>query len=183
MDVKNAFLHGELDREIYMSQPMGFQNQDHPEYVYKLRKALYGLKQAPRAWYSKIAEFLTYSGYSVTSADCSVFVKSVNTKLATVLVCVDDLIITGDCEEEIFLIKQNLSVRFQMKELGQLKHFLGLEIDYTHEGLVLHQKRYSSDLLKKFGMVNCKPISTPMEANAKVCALEWKDLEDATMYR
>jgi len=183
MDVKNAFLHGELDREIYMSQPMGFQNQDHPEYVYKLRKALYGLKQAPRAWYGKIAEFLTYSGYSVTSADCSVCVKSVNTKLANVLVYVDDLIITGDCEEEIFLIKQNLSVRFQMKKLGQLKHFLGLEIDYTHEGLVLHQKRYSRDLLKKFGMVNCKPISTPMEANAKVCALEGKDLEDATMYR
>ena len=70
-----------------------------------------------------------------------------------------------------------------MKELGQLKHFLGLEIDYTHEGLVLHQKRYSRDLLKKFGMVNCKPISTLMEANAKVCALEGKDLEDATMYR
>jgi hypothetical protein len=70
-----------------------------------------------------------------------------------------------------------------MKELGQLKHFLGLEIDYTHEGLVLHQKRYSKDLLKKFGMVNCKPISTLMEANAKVCALEGKDLEDATMYR
>jgi hypothetical protein len=59
-----------------------------------------------------------------------------------------------------------------MKELGQLKHFLGLEIDYTDEGLVLHHKQYSRDLLKKFGMVNCKPISTPMEANAKVCALK-----------
>jgi hypothetical protein len=70
-----------------------------------------------------------------------------------------------------------------MKELGQLKHFLGLEIDYTDEGLVLHQKRYSKDLLKKFGMFNCKPISTPMKANAIVCALEGKDLEDATMYR
>jgi len=98
------------------------------------------------------------------------------------LVYVDDLIITGDCEEEILLIKQNLSVRFQMKELGQLKHFLGLEINYTHEGLVLHQKRYSRDLLKKFELFNCKPISTLMEANVKVCALEGKDLEDATMY-
>ena len=105
-----------------------------------------------------------------------------NTKLAIMLVYVDDLIIIWDCEEEILLIKQNLLVCFQMKELEQLKHFLGLEIDYTHEGLVLHQKRYSSDLLKNFGMVNCKSISTPMEANAKVCALEGKDLEDATMY-
>ena len=69
------------------------------------------------------------------------FVKFVNTKLAIVLVYVDDLIITGDYEEEILLTKENLSVRFQMKELGKLKHFLGLEIDYTHEGLILHQKK------------------------------------------
>ena len=75
MDVKNAFLHGELDREIYMDQPMGFQNQEHPGYVCKLRKALYGLKQSPRAWYGKIAEFLTQSGYFITSADSSLFVK------------------------------------------------------------------------------------------------------------
>ncbi|KAE8723075.1 PLAC8 family protein [Hibiscus syriacus] len=129
MDVKNAFLHGELDREIYMTQPMGFQSQDHPEYVCKLRKALYGLKQAPRAWYGKIAEFLTKSGYSVTPADSSLFVKANEGKLAIVLVYVDDLIITGDDEAEILQTKENLSVRFQMKELGQLKHFLGLEVD------------------------------------------------------
>lgn len=101
MDVKNAFLHGELDRVIYMNQPMGFQSQAHPEYVCKLRKALYGLKQAPRAWYGKIAEFLTRSGFSVTPADSSLFVKISGHKLAIVLVYVDDLIITGDFEEEI----------------------------------------------------------------------------------
>ena len=61
MNVKNVFLHGELDREIYMDQPIGFQSRDHPKHVCKLRKALYGLKQAPRAWYGKIAEFLVCS--------------------------------------------------------------------------------------------------------------------------
>ncbi|KAE8671632.1 hypothetical protein F3Y22_tig00111941pilonHSYRG00018 [Hibiscus syriacus] len=152
MYVKNAFLHGELDREIYMTQPMGFQSQDHPEYVCKLRKALYGLKQAPRAWYGKIAEFLTKSGYSVTPADSSLFVK-VN------------------------------EVRFQMKELGQLKHFLGLEVDRTQEGIFLCQQKYAKDLLKRFGMLECKSTSTPMEPNIKMCAHEGKDLEDATMYR
>ncbi|RVW66752.1 Retrovirus-related Pol polyprotein from transposon RE1 [Vitis vinifera] len=101
MDVKNAFLHGELDREIYMNQPMGFQSQGHPKYVCKLRKALYGLKQAPRAWYGKIAEFLTQSGYSITPADSSLFVKANGGKLAIVLAYVDDLIITGDDVEEI----------------------------------------------------------------------------------
>ncbi|KAE8692620.1 tir-nbs resistance protein [Hibiscus syriacus] len=132
MDVKNAFLHGELDREIYMTQPMGFQSQDHPEYVCKLRKALYGLKQAPRAWYGKIAEFLTKSGYSVTPADSSLFVKA-------------------------------NEVRFQMKELGQLKHFLGLEVDRTHEGIFLCQQKYAKDLLKRFGMLEFGVMSRYMQ--------------------
>ncbi|KAE8660144.1 hypothetical protein F3Y22_tig00116958pilonHSYRG00159 [Hibiscus syriacus] len=183
MDVKNAFLHGELDQEIYMTQPMGFQSQDHPEYVCKLRKTLYGLKQAPRAWYGKITEFLQKSGYSVTPADSSLFVKANEGKLAIVLVYVDDLIITGDDEAEILQMKENLSVRFQMKEFGQLKHFLGLEVDRTHEGIFLCQQKYAKDLLKRFVMLECKSTSTPMEPNIKMCAHEGKDLEDATMYR
>ncbi|KAL0423114.1 UNVERIFIED_CONTAM: Retrovirus-related Pol polyprotein from transposon RE1 [Sesamum radiatum] len=95
-----------------MNQPMGFLSPDHPEYVCKLRKALYGLKHAPKAWYGKIAEFLTHSGYLMTSADSSLFTKAKERKLAIVLVYVDDLIITGDCEEEVLQTKENLSVRF-----------------------------------------------------------------------
>lgn len=101
MGVKNAFLHGELDREIYMEQPGGFESKAHPSYVWKWKKALYGLKQAPRAWYGKIAEFLLQSEYSVAPADSSLFVKERDGKLAIVLVYVDDLIITGDDEEEV----------------------------------------------------------------------------------
>ena len=101
IDVKNAFLHEELDREIYMNQPKGFEDATTPNYVCKLRKALYGLKQAPRAWYGKIAEFLTRSGYSVAHADSSLFTKERKGKLAIVLVYVDDLIITRDDIREI----------------------------------------------------------------------------------
>ncbi|KAF7804048.1 Retrovirus-related Pol polyprotein from transposon TNT 1-94 [Senna tora] len=119
----------------------------------------------------------------VAPADSSLFVKVVGKKLAIVLVYVDDLILTGDCEEESLQTKENLSVRFQMKELGQLNHFLGLEIDRSEEGIFLHQRKYSKDLLKKFGMLHCKPISTPMETNARMCAHEGKDLEDVTMYQ
>ncbi|KAK3007585.1 hypothetical protein RJ639_013330 [Escallonia herrerae] len=89
----------------------------------------------------------------------------------------------SDCEEEILQTKKNFSVRFQMKELGQLKHFLGLEIDRTQEGISLHQQKYSKDLLKKFGMSRCKPILILIEPNAKICAHVGNDLEDATMYR
>lgn len=115
--------------------------------------------------------------------DSSLFVKVNGGKLAIILVYMDDLIITGDDEEEILQSKENLSVRFQMKELGQLKQFLGLEVHRTQEEILLCQQKYSKDLLKKFGMLKCKPISTPMEPNAKMCAHEGKDLEDATMYR
>ncbi|XP_068311012.1 secreted RxLR effector protein 161-like [Pyrus communis] len=76
MDMKNAFLHRELDQEIYMMQLMGFKSKAHPEYVCKLRKTLYSLKQVPRAWYAKIAEFLTQSGYLVAHADSILFVKA-----------------------------------------------------------------------------------------------------------
>lgn len=183
MDVKNAFLHGELDREIYMEQPKGFESKSHPSYVCKLKKALYGLKQAPRAWYGKIAEFLVQSGYLMTPADSSLFVKTREGKVAIVLVYVDDLIITGDHVEEIQQIRGNLSVRFQMKELGELNHFLGLEVERAKDGLFLCQQKYAQDLLDKYGMLDCKPISTPMEVNIKLCATEGKDLDDSTMYR
>ena len=101
MDVKNAFFHGELDRDIYMDQPKGFECQSHPNYACKLKKALYGLKQAPRAWYDKIAEFLLQSGYLVAPVDSTLFVKARDEKLAIVLVYVDGVIISGDDEWEI----------------------------------------------------------------------------------
>lgn len=110
MDVKNTFLHGELDREIYMCQPKGFRTHDYIEYVCNLRKALYGLKQAPRVWYGMISAFLTHSDFSVVPSDSSLFVKIVDRKLAIVLVYVDDLILTRDYEEEIFRTKENLSI-------------------------------------------------------------------------
>ena len=138
MDVKNAFLHDELDKDIYMEQPRGFESKIHPEYVCKLKKALYVLKQAPRAWYGN--EFLIQSGFKLTPLDSSLFVKTKDGRLAIVLVYVDDLIITKDYSEEIQRTRENLSVRFQMKELGELKHFLGLEVERTKEALFLSQQ-------------------------------------------
>lgn len=110
-----------------MEQPQGFRSKARPDHVCKLKKALYGLKQA---WYGKIAEFLTQSAYTVAPADSSLFVKAQDGRLAIVLVYVDDLIITGDDEKEIAQTKTNLSVRFQMKKLGELRHFL-VEVEYT----------------------------------------------------
>ena len=101
MDVKNAFLHGELDKDIYMEQPRGFQSKIHPEYVCKLKKALYGLQQAPRTWYGKIGEFFVQSGFKVAPSDSSLFFKEKESRLVVVLVYVADLIIAGNFSEEI----------------------------------------------------------------------------------
>ncbi|CAL1390263.1 unnamed protein product [Linum trigynum] len=182
LDVKNDFLNGELDREIYMEQPRGFESIN-TNYVCKLKKALYGLKQAPRAWYGNIGEFLLQCGYSVTPSDSSLFVKEQYGKLAIVLVYVDDLIVTGDDEEEINRTRMNLSIRFQIKELGELKQFLGFEVEKREDGLFLSRRRYAIVLLEKFGLQECKPTTTPMEANVKLNSQEGKDLEDVTMYR
>ena len=170
MDVKNAFLHGELDREIYMEQPKGFESKAQPDYICKLRRELYGLKQAPRAWYSEIAKLLIQSGYLIAPTNSSLFVKLQGSILATMLVYVNDLIITGDDEDEIHQTRENLVVYFQMKELGELKHFLGLEVDQVKDGLFLCQHKYAKDLLQKFGMLKCKPISMLVEVSAKLCA-------------
>ena len=101
MDVNNAFLHGELDQEIYMIQLRDFEIITHLNYVCKLKKAFYGLKQAPKAWYSKIVKFLTQNGYVMAHANSRLFVKFEAAKIAIVLVYMDDLIITGDDEREI----------------------------------------------------------------------------------
>ena len=99
------------------------------------------------------------------------------------LVYVDDLIITGDDEREIYQTRENLSVRFQMKEIGELKHFLSLEVDRIDEGLFLFQQKYTIDMLQKFSMLEWKQVSTTMETNAMICAREGKELNDEMTYR
>ncbi|XP_031503834.1 uncharacterized mitochondrial protein AtMg00810-like [Nymphaea colorata] len=165
------------------TSPEGFKSPNKPDYVCKLRKELYGLKQAPRAWYGKIAEFLVFSGFQVASADSSLFLKTRGTKLTILLIYVDDLIITGYDNEEINIIREYVTVRFEMKELGELRHFLRLEIGFESKGLFLSEKKYAHDLLRKYGMLGYKPISIPIDVNAKLRIEEGYKLEDVTMYR
>jgi len=168
MDVKNAFLHGELDKDIYMEQPRGFKSKIHPEYVCKLKKVLYVLKQAPRAQYGKFGEFLVHSSFKVVPSDSSIFVKTKDGRLAIVLVYVDDLIITGNYSKEIQSTRENLSVQFQMKEIGELKHFLGLKVQRTKEELFLGQQKYAKDLIQRYRMIDYKLVSTPMDLNVRL---------------
>lgn len=132
LDVSNAFLHGTLEEEVYMQQPLGYRDPNHPYHVCKLQKALYGLRQAPRAWYSTFSEFLLASGFANSKADTSLFIYSTESIITLVLVYVDDLIITGNNESQV----AQLGSKFAMKDLGSLSFFLGIEVTYTQSGLV-----------------------------------------------
>ncbi|KAM1015936.1 hypothetical protein ACFX2A_046675 [Malus domestica] len=134
LDVKNVFLHGELQEEVYMKQPQGFVDSSHPNYVCKLLKSLYGLKQAPRAWNSKFSSYLVTMGFTASVFDTSLFIKTDNNDILILLLYVDDIILTGSCVTKVQLVVQELSSVFDLKDLGKLTYFLGLQIQYKPIG-------------------------------------------------
>jgi len=164
MDVKTAFLYGDLDEEIYMDQPDGY--IDDQELVCCLRKSLYGLKQAPCVWYKVMDVFFKRQGFEKSTCDLAVYIKkNGNTLLLVVAVYVDDLLIAGANMAEIDQLKEVLKQSFDMSDLGQVKNLLGMQIEHLEDGsLFLHQSRYIEDMLKKFGMHESKAVDTPMVA-------------------
>lgn len=183
LDVKNALFYSELDREVFMDQPQGFISIQYPDYVCRLKKALYGLKQAPRAWYGKIAQYLSFCGFRIADSDSSMFVKSKSGVHIIILLYVDDMIITGNDEAEISILKKELFVRFEMKNLGQVRHFVGLEVEKSPQGFFVFQRGYTQNLLQRFSMGEAKSMATPMEPNLKLRKDEGKLLINALKFR
>eukprot|EP00253_Pinus_taeda_P034713 PITA_34713 len=138
MDVKSAFLHGDLHEEIYMEQPLGFIQTDS-SLVCRLKKSLYGLKQAPRAWYAKMDSFLLESGFSRCHSDNTVYTKKVGKSLIILVLYVDDLILTGSDPNLINHVNSSLKKKFEMTDLGHLHYFLGLQVLQSKEGIFLSQ--------------------------------------------
>jgi len=128
LDVKNAFLHGELQETVYMHQPMGFRDPIHPDYVCLLKKSLYGLKQAPRAWYQRFADFAFTLGFSHSKYDHSLFIYRKGNDMAYILLYVDDIILTASSDALHRSIMSLFASEFAMKDLGTLSYFLGLAV-------------------------------------------------------
>ena len=126
MDVKNAFLQGTLEEEVYMTLPPGHKKEKDSNLVCRLKKSIYRLKQSPRAWYEKLSSYLIFCNFNVSNADHSLFIKNIHGTITVVLVYVDDIIVTGDSQEEIEKIKNQLKEKFDIKDLGVLKYFLGI---------------------------------------------------------
>ena len=184
LDVKNAFLHGDLNEEIYMEQPPGFVTQGESSLVCKLRRSLYGLKQSPRAWFGKFSQVVQNFGMKRSEADHSVFYcNTSHGKCVYLVVYVDDIVITGNDDGKISQLKQHLFDHFKTKDLGSLKYFLGIEVAQSKEGIVISQRKYVLDILKETGMVDCKPIDSPMDPNLKLVADQSEPYSDPERYR
>ena len=136
LDVNNAFLYGELNEEVYMSLPPGM----HPAYsnqVCKLQKSIYGLKQASRQWFAKLSSFLIQHGYHQSAPDHSLFLKFSGSSTTVLLIYVDDIVLAGNNLFEIQLITGLLDAAFKIKDLGNIKYFLGLEVARNKSGFHL----------------------------------------------
>ncbi|KAM2102749.1 hypothetical protein ACFX1T_000977 [Malus domestica] len=184
LDIKNAFLHGELQEEVYMKQPQGFVNSQLPTHVCKLVKSLYGLKQAPRAWNEKFTSFLQAIGFEASLSDSSLFVKTDGVHVVILLLYVDDIILTGSSTSLIQSVITTLSEVFYLKDMGRLAYFLGLQVIYKPNGdLVISQAKYVKDLLHKAGMDDCKSCSTPCKPHNQILTTAGNLLPDPTLYR
>ncbi|GJY17261.1 retrovirus-related pol polyprotein from transposon TNT 1-94 [Tanacetum coccineum] len=131
MDVKTAFLNGELKEEVYVSQPEGFVDHDNPSHVYKLKKALYGLKQAPRAWYDMMLSFLLLQHFSKGVVDPTLFTWKVGNNLLLAEIYIDDIIFASTNTAMFNEFTNLMTTKFKMSIMGQMSFFLGLQISQS----------------------------------------------------
>ncbi|KAI3729382.1 hypothetical protein L6452_18039 [Arctium lappa] len=146
-DVKNAFLHEHLNETVFMHQPPGFVDKRYPTYVCKLNKSLYGLKHAPRAWYTRFATYILSQGFRTSACDNSLFIYSRGSHTTYLLLYVDDIVLTASSDTFLQEIISTLSREFAMTNLGQLHHFLGIQVTRNSHGLFLNQSQYAKDNL------------------------------------
>lgn len=182
LDISNAVLHGILEEEVYMHQPQGFIDANHPSLVCKLHKALYGLKQAPRAWFSTFSSFLLSHDFVPSHCDSSLFIKHTSTSITILLVYVDDILLTGSDPLYISTFVQHMHSAFSMKELGLLNYFLGISVASSPSGYILSQQKYASEILAKAGMSDCKPYSSPMATKNALPEMD-SPLSEPSLYR
>ncbi|KAL3846133.1 hypothetical protein ACJIZ3_003536 [Penstemon smallii] len=171
LNVKTAFLHGDLEEEIYMLQPEGFEEKEKENLVWRLNKSLYGLKEAPRCWYKRFDSFIMSLRYNRLSSDpCAYYKRFGIGNFIILLLYVDDMLVAGPNKDRIKELKAQLAREFEMKDLGPANKILGMQIyrDRNNRKIWLSQQNYLKKILRRFNMQDCKPISTPLPINFKL---------------
>ncbi|CAL1375545.1 unnamed protein product [Linum trigynum] len=182
LDVNNAFLHGDLEEEVYMKVPEGFSRTgDHR--VCRLKKSLYGLRQASRNWHARFTASLLDLGFRQSRADYSLFVSHHGDSFVVALIYVDDVILTGNDDAFITTVKRRLDSDFSIKDLGPLKFFLGVEVARSPSGIVLNQRKYAMDILEDSGLTGGRPSAFPMEQHNQLALAETPPITDPGQYR
>ncbi|CAM8943782.1 unnamed protein product [Rhodiola kirilowii] len=175
MDVKTAFLHGDLEEIFLMSQPIGFIDKKHPDYVCFLKKSIYGLKQSPRQWNKKYDACMISLHFTRSKYDTCLYFKNVNAKFPLyVLLYVDDILMISGDKSAIAKIKGDLSVHFDIKDLGHAKKILGVNIlrDKQTKTIYLSQSDYVTKVVDNFGMKNSKPVSIPLGGHLELSKVD-----------
>ena len=170
LDVKNAFLQGDLDEEIYMRQPQHFCVSGSESFVCRLHRPIYGLKQSPRCWNQKLSANLESYGFDVhfQRPDVCLYVKRDGDRVVALLVYVDDIFVGDNCEQMGSSVVTHLMTSFKMRDLGFPSFFLGMHIIKTTQGLVLQQHQYAQQILSFANMSSCVPSGTPMDSKLKL---------------
>nr|GEW03405.1 hypothetical protein [Tanacetum cinerariifolium] len=163
MDVKGAFLYGTIEEEVYVCQPPGFEDPDHPDKVYKVVKALYGLHQALRAWYETLATYLLENGFQRGTIDQTLFIKKKKGDILLVQIYVDDIIFGATNKDLCKSFEKLMKDRFQMSSIGELTFFLGLQVKQKKDGIFISQDKYIAKILRKFRLTEGKSASTPID--------------------
>ncbi|GKC70117.1 putative ribonuclease H-like domain-containing protein [Tanacetum coccineum] len=183
MDVKSAFLYGTIEEEVYVTQPPGFKDPDHPDKVYKVVKALYGLHQAPRAWYETLANYLLGNGFKRGKIYQTLFIKKQKGDFLLVQVYVDDIIFSSINKALCTGFEKLMKDKFQMSSMGELTFFLGLQVQQKEEGIFISQDKYVVEILKKFNYTDMKSASTPVDLEKPLVKDGDADDVDVHLYR
>ncbi|GKA54684.1 putative ribonuclease H-like domain-containing protein [Tanacetum coccineum] len=183
MDVKSAFLYGKIEEEVYVCQPLGFEDPDFSDRVYKVEKALYGLHQAPRAWYETLSTYLLDNGFQRGKIDKTLFIRRDKDDILLVQVYVDDIIFGFTKKSLCTEFEKMMHKKFQMSSMGKITFFLGLQVKQKEDWIFISQDKYVTEILKKFSFTDVKTASTPMKTQKPL--LKDKDGEemDVHLYR
>lgn len=174
-DVKSAFLNGDLQEEVYVTQLERFVVEGKKAKVYKQKKALYGLKQTPRAWYNKIDGYFCQNGFTRSENVPTLHIKKEgNNDFIIVCLYIDDAIYMSSSDSLVAVFKSNMMKKFEMSNIGLLRYFLGLKVKQGVDGIFILQRKYVVDLFKRVNLLNCKPATIPMNMNENL------ELEDGT---
>ena len=184
LDIKSAFLHGEINEEVFVEQPPGYEHKGSKSKAYHLKKALYGIKQTLRAWHSRIKSYFIKEGFNKCHYKHTLFINTTSEgKILIVCLYVDDLIFTGNDELLFKQFKMSMMIEFDMTNLRKIRYFLGIKVVQTTNDIFISQQKYAQKVLEMFNMDQCNSVHNLVVPGFKLSRDEEGVRVDSTLYK